>query len=242
MSIEFINKGTFQSGTSSCSPGIPASMREDDLMILAIATSNEVVSAVSDWTEATSSPVGQGTAAAAGATRITVYYRWWVSGDAAPTVSVTSGNNVEAIICGYRGVHRATPFDGVTPTTANNTPASTTLSTPAITAATVGARILVLVGMDRDFNDTDVITGAYTANNLTGVQERHDQSVNTGAGGGVGFLDGVAADPANLAIGAGSATQDSQTSSVWVGSLRPAKAPPPWMQGILVPLEHMMRR
>lgn len=242
MSIEFVNKGTFASGTTSCSPGIPASMRQNDLMILVVGTPNQAVTTPSGWTAATSSPVGQGTTAAAGATRATVFYRFWVSGDAAPTVSVTGGNNVEAIILGYRGVDNTTPFDGVTPTTQNNTTASTTLATPAITAATVGALILTLVGMDLDSTSTNVVTGALSATNLSRITERHDQTVNTGVGGGVAAFEGFADTAGSLAIGAGSATQSSQTSSVWVGALRPAKAPPPWMQNRLVPMDHLLRR
>ena len=81
----FQNKGSFASGTTSCSPSIPTNIRPGDLLILSVATSNQAVTTPSGWTQVTTSPVGQGTAAAAGATRITAYYRSWSSSDSSKT-------------------------------------------------------------------------------------------------------------------------------------------------------------
>ena len=140
MAITFVNKGTWAAGTTSISPGIPASMQAGDFMILQVHTCNQAVTTPSGWTQATTSPVSTGTANTAGGTRISVYYRWWQSGDAAPTVAVTGGTVTNGIIVGYRGVDPTTPFDA-TPVATTLAAASTTLTMTGITTVTANALI-----------------------------------------------------------------------------------------------------
>lgn len=217
MAISFVNKGTFASGTTSCSPGIPASLAAGDLMLLFVETANQAVTQPSGWTEVTSSPIGTGTAAAIGAVRLTVYYRFWQSGDSAPSVAVTSGNHVTAIIAGYSGVSASTPFDGVTPVT-STAAASTTATMPGITTGSANAWVVHGIALDVDGNSTDRITGTPTNANLTGLTERHDQTVTTGVGGGVAIIDGVKASAG--ASGNTTATQASSANAYLTLSLR----------------------
>lgn len=219
MAITFVNKGTWGAGTTSFSPGIPAGMAAGDLMILTIHTCNQAVSAISGWTQITSSPVSTGTANTAGGTRLTAYYRFWQSGDAAPTVSVTGGTVSNGIISGYRGVDPTTPFDAATPVATTLTPASTTLTMTGITTNSANACIVWSIARDQDLNNTTAVT-AFTNANLTGITEVHDQVVNTSVGGGIwtgyGFK-ATAGATGNLTI--------TQTSSIAVGltiSLRAA--------------------
>ena len=219
MAITFVNKGTWAAGTTSISPGIPASMQAGDFMILQVHTCNQDVTTPSGWTQATTSPVSTGTANTAGGTRISVYYRWWQSGDAAPTVAVTGGTVTNGIIVGYRGVDPTTPFDGVTPVATTLAAASTTLTMTGLTTATNNALIHWAVARDQDLNSTTAVT-AFTNANLTGITETHDQVVNTGVGGGIWCGRGFKAT-----AGATGNTTITQTSSIAVGltiALRPA--------------------
>lgn len=210
MAITFVNKGTWAAGTTSIAPGIPASMQAGDLMLLQVHTCNQAVTTPSGWTQVTGSPVSTGTANAAGGTRISMYYRFWQSGDAAPTVAVTGGTVTNGIIVGYRGVDQTTPFDA-TPVATTLATASTTLTMTGITTATSNALIHWGIARDQDLNSTTAVT-AFTNANLTGITEVHDQVVNTGVGGGVwtgyGFK-GTAGATGNLTI--------TQTSSIAVG-------------------------
>lgn len=218
MAITFINKGTWAAGTTSIAPGIPASMAAGDLMILQVHTCNQAVTTPAGWTLVTGSPVSTGTANAAGGTRINAYYRFWQSGDAAPTVAVTGGTVTNGIIAGYRGVHQTTPFDA-TPVATTLATANATLTMTGITTVTANALIHWAIARDQDLNTTTAVT-AFVNANLTGITEVHDQVVNTGVGGGIwtgyGFK-ATAGATGNLVI--------TQTSSIAVGltiALRPA--------------------
>jgi hypothetical protein len=218
MAIAFVNKGTFAAGTTSISPGIPAGMAAGGFMLLTVHTTNQVVSAITGWTAVTSTPVSTGTAGAAGGTRVSTYYRFWQSGDAAPTVAVTGGNCTNGIIAGYSGVDPTTPFDGVTPVATTLAAAATTLTMTGLTTASANDLIFWSVARDVDANSTTGVT-AFTNANLTGIAEVHDQTVNTGPGGGiwVGYgFKATAGATGNLTV--------TQTSSIAVGvtiALRP---------------------
>ena len=194
-------------------------MAAGDFMLLTVHTTNQVVSAITGWTAVTSTPVGTGTAGAAGGTRVSTYYRFWQSGDAAPTVAVTGGNCTNGIIVGYSGVDSTTPFDGVTPVATTLATAATTLTMTGLTTASNNGLIFWSVARDVDVNSTTGVTG-FTNANLTGIAEVHDQTVNTGPGGGiwVGYgFKATAGATGNLTV--------TQTSSVAVGvtiALRPS--------------------
>ncbi|MEN6538698.1 MAG: hypothetical protein ABFC67_03710 [Mizugakiibacter sp.] len=210
MAITFVNKGTWAAGTTSISPGIPASMAAGDLMILTVHTCNQAVSTITGWTAVTGSPVSTGTANTAGGTRVSTYYRWWQSGDTAPTVSVTGGTVTNGIICGFRGVDATTPFDA-TPVATTLATANATLTMTGITTATANALIFWSIARDQDLNSTTAVT-AYTNGNLTGITEDHDQVVNTGVGGGIWVGHGFKGT-----AGATGNTTITQTSSIAVG-------------------------
>lgn len=211
MAITFVAKGTFGAGTTSITPGIPSGMTAGGFMLLTVHTTNQVVSAITGWTAVTSTPVGTGTAGAAGGTRVSTYYRFWQSGDAAPTVTVTGGNCTNGIIAGYKGVDPTTPFNGVTPVATTLATASTTLTMTGLTTASANDLIFWSVARDIDATSTTGVT-AFVNANLTGITEVHDETVITGPGGGIwvghGFK-GTAGATGNLTI--------TQTSSIAVG-------------------------
>ncbi len=216
--ITYVAAGAWTVGTTSLVPPLPAGMVAGDLMLLVMHTANHAVTTPTGWTEVTGSPISAGTANAAGGVRITVYYRWWVSGDATPTVSVTSGTVTNGMIFGYRGVDMTTPFDA-TPTSNIVAAASTTLTMAGITTVTANAWIVHSVGRDQDLNNAAAVASPVNTN-LTGMTERHDQVVNTGVGGGIYVQDGI--------MGSAGATGDTtatQTSSIAVNltvALRPS--------------------
>lgn len=218
MAITFVNKGTWAAGTTSISPGIPASMAAGDFMILQVHTCNQAVTTPSGWTAVTNSPVSTGTANTAGGTRVSVYYRFWQSGDAAPACAVTGGTVTNGIIVGYRGVNSTTPFDA-TPVATTLATASTSLVMTGITTATNNALIHWAIARDQDLASTTEVT-AFVNANLTGITETHDQVVSTGVGGGIWTGRGFKAT-----VGATGNTTITQTSSIAVGltiALRPA--------------------
>ena len=207
MAVAFVAAGTWTAGTTSIAPPLPAGMAAGHLMLLAVHTPNQAVTTPSGWTQVTSSPVSTGTAGAAGGTRLTMYYRWWQSGDGAPTVAVTGGTSTQARIFGFSGVDSTTPFDA-TPVSNIVTPANTTLTFSSITTTTANAMIVCMAARDVDAASTAALS-SWTNTNLTSLTERQDQTVTTGPGGGLGGATGFKAT-----AGATGSTTATQTSSI----------------------------
>ena len=220
MAIAFRAAGTWTAGTTSIAPPLPTGVAAGDLMLLAINTSNQAVSTVTNWTQVTSSPVGTGTAGVAGGTRITLYYRLWQSGDAAPTVTVTSGESTQARIFAYSGVDTTTPFDA-TPVATTLATANTALTLSAITTVTANALIFWAVARNIDANATTGVT-AFVNANLTSINERNDQTVTTGTGGGLWVGDGFKATASTT--GTTAITQSSSIAVALTVALRPKAA------------------
>lgn len=220
-SAAFKAKGTFASGTGNVTPGLPAGLAAGDLMLLFVHSANQAASAPSGWT-AIPTPSGdhfRGTAGAAGGVRIDIFYRWWQSGDAAPTVTDT-GDLTCAIICAYSDVDATTPFDNATPI-GFNAAASTTLTLNGITTQSDEALVVHATALDRDAASTTT-AGTPSNANLSGLAERHDQTVSTATGGGLVIHDGVKAG-----AGASGNTTATQTSNAWAGITLSLRSTPP---------------
>lgn len=195
MAISFVNKSAFASGTAALSVGAVSGVQAGDLLLLFVESENQAVSTpAGGWTQVTSSPVSTGTAAAAGAVRLTVFYLVASGADSTTTVA-DSGDHTCAIKIAYRGVDTTTPFDA-TPVAGTKTPATTTATFPAITTATDNALVVLASALDLDAAST-ATTGTATNANLTSINERHDQTVIAGDGGGLVIIDGVKATAGN---------------------------------------------
>lgn len=221
MAAAFKAKGTFQSGTGNVTPGLPSGLAAGDLMLLFVHSANQAASAPSGWDPipAVSGDHWRGTAGAAGGVRVDIFYRWWQSGDSAPTVADT-GDITAAIICSYSGVDPTTPFDGASPI-GFNAAASTTLTLTGITTETANALVVHGTALDRDAASTTTV-GSPSNGNLAGLAERHDQTVSTGQGGGLVIHDGWKAS-----AGASGNTTATQTSNAWAGITLALRAAPP---------------
>lgn len=190
MAISFVNKSAFASGTGALTVGAVASTQNNDLILLFVESENQAVTTPTGYTIVTSSPVSTGTAATAGAVRLSVFYKFATGADTTTTVA-DSGDHTTAIKIAYRGVDTTTPFDA-TPVSGIKTPASTTATFPSITTATANALVVLASALDLDLAST-ATTGAATNANLTTITERHDQTVIAGDGGGLVIIDGVKA-------------------------------------------------
>lgn len=193
MGISFVNKGTFAGANGAVTPGLPSGLQAGDLCLLFIESANETSSVATagsiTWTQLPSSPVGTGTAAAALATRMTIFYGWYTSGTTAPTTN-DSGDHNCAIIMAFRGVDSATPFDA-TPTTAVDASATTSLNAnPSITTATANALIIAAIAIDADAASTNAIGGTPANSNLTDITVQHEETISSSDGGGIGIITG----------------------------------------------------
>lgn len=176
--------GTAVNGTGDISVAWPTHTT-GDVGTLIVQTANQAVAAPSGWTEYPNSPIGQGTAGAAGSVRLSVFYKYATSG-AEPNVTVTDpGDHALAFILTNRGTDSFVPYDA----TAASTSSGTSLSLPAVTVSSANRHIIQIVGTARDASSSTQFSG-WTNAGLSSLTERKDTVITTGVGGGIGVATG----------------------------------------------------
>jgi len=197
MAISYEGIGSVVSGAGAITPTLPAGLADDDLLIAIFETANQAIT-LSGWTEITDSPQGTGTAGAAGAVRLTSFYKFYTTGDGNPTSS-DSGNHQIGRIFAFRGVDTSAPFEDTAGATAA---ASNIQNLPDVTTVTAGAMAVYLVADDRDlatsgtqFRDTEWLSPNVDSGACT---EICDEFTSTGVGGGIGAAYATVTTPATL--------------------------------------------
>lgn len=180
-------------GNIAIVPGQPAGVAIDDIGILEVESANQAVT-LSDpqgFVEFSFSPVGTGTAGAAGAVRLTLFWcRYTTTTPIAPTVAAT-GDHAHARIGAYRGVPNdaGEPFDVVG--TAVLAVPDTAVLMPGITTRLDACRILQYLCNAVD-SAASQVSGQANAD-IAGFVERYDGNTSSGVGGGTCLMDGTKA-------------------------------------------------
>lgn len=187
--------GTALSGVGAISPAPGAGHATNDIDLLFVETANEASSLSTPAGFVELANIGYGTAAAADATRLTVFWRRWNGTDGTPTVA-DSGNNQIGVMCSYSGVVTYGDPWNVFGTNTQNT-ATTAGSVSAIT--TTLANTLLVIATAGALPDAQAIPATefsgWTNANLTGIPaaDRSDSTTSSGNGGSLGVTDGTKA-------------------------------------------------
>jgi hypothetical protein len=215
-----VNIGNSASGTGTVAPTLPASLIEGDLMLLFVETENQTISAPSGWTEVADSPQGTGTAAAADAVGLQIFYRRFVTGDVAPTVA-DSGDHTYARIAGFRGViATGDPWD----VTVGGVEATADTSASADGDTTTVDNCLVVVAIAHEIDSSSAQFSAWANADLDDLAEISDAGTSSGDGGGIGVATGIKAVAG--AFGVTTATVAASTKKAFVTiALKPAPNP-----------------
>jgi len=191
----FVAAGSFAHGPGQMTPALPAGIAANDILLLFVETANEASSVSNQnggtWAEVTGSPQGYGTAAAADATRLTVFWSRYNGTQGAPTVS-DSGNHQVCRIIAIRGAAvSGNPWD----VTAGATESTVDTSGAIPGAATTVANTLVVAAIATSLPDSVSTTNfsAWANGDLTSVTEQTDNTGTSGNGGGLGVATGVKA-------------------------------------------------
>lgn len=189
MAVDIVGLSTFASGSGALSVGAVAGVQADDLILLFCESANQAVSTPSGFTEVPGSPSGTGTAGAAGAVRLTVFYRIATGADSSTSVA-DSGDHTTAIKLALRGVDTTTPihYSAFNPISSPDTSWGVPLAYAS--GLPVGSMVLCGVANDRDANSQANLSNL-DMGMLTGQQILFDRTVDTGTGGGIGILTGV---------------------------------------------------
>ena len=184
----FVASGVESSGVGAITPALPSGWAAGHLLVLAVETANEAVSAPSGWTETTNSPQSTGTAGSTSATRLHVFQRIAQSGDTAPTVA-DSGDHQIAWITAFSGVDSTTPVlhsAGSVLSSAGQTGTATGFTT------TVADCLIVMIGTHAEDLNDDAACSVTNAN-LTSVTVRKTFNSTAGNGGCLVVATGVRA-------------------------------------------------
>lgn len=219
----FVAAGTVASGTATVSPGMPAGIATNDILLMFAESANEAISISASgggtWTEDSNSPQGTGTAAGTSATRLAVYWSRYDGSQTAPTLA-DSGNHTVGRILAFRGcIASGSPFDvsaGATDGTSN-----TSGSVPGATTTTDNCLIVGAIAnsFDPAANDTAEFSG-WTNGALSSVTELTDDGRSAGNGGCIGTFSGGLASHGTY--GSTSVTlANAGVKASWSGALKP---------------------
>jgi hypothetical protein len=214
----YIGKGTFASGASAITVGAPANIQADDLILLCVETENTVIvlgDGSARWTQVpTVSPQSTGTANTAGGVRLGVYYRWSPNTTPGSQVVNDGGGHQTGIMIGIRGVKNVASSLFINDSKGFIKTANTNISAPNIVTTKPYCYVLNFVGLDKDAGDTDTITAWFPPTGSSNTREIHDQTVVTGAGGGVAIYGYEWLNTGNTGFTYG--TGDSSTVRVYI--------------------------
>ena len=189
-----------------------------DVALLFVETANQAVtlSTPAGFTEITPQQ-GTGTAAAAGATRLAVFWnRATSSSMASPTVA-DSGDHQYARIITFKGViDSGNPYDVVAGSV--KAAASTTTTFDAVTTTVDNDLVVLAAAIDRD-SATESFSGLVNAN-LDGVSKAIDYGTTSGAGGGLTIATGKKLTAGNTGTSTG--TLLSSVTTQMTIALKPA--------------------
>ncbi len=136
MAISFVAAGTTSNSTTTVAPGLPAGLVDGDLMqyTLEWRSTAAAPAAPSGWSLKKEAQVTHGVeGAGSGTAAVCVYERVFVTGDTAPSISVSGRNGGRASIVGWHrtaGTGWGTAYDAgtdATPDTAHSAPSATDL-------------------------------------------------------------------------------------------------------------------
>lgn len=188
MAQSYLGIGAVASGAAAGTPALPASAAVGPprtCMIAFVENANESQPFQAGWTPL-DSPTGIGTPAAAGATRLSAFWRLFESGDTAPSTG-DSGDHQVCQIVGINGNWGSHPIGGFARSQAAS--ATTAFSAPSVT--TTAASQIVVSAVGRDTDATTNTLGTLTNANLTSLNKRGDNGTTAGQGGGLVILTGV---------------------------------------------------
>jgi hypothetical protein len=204
----FVAAGAVASGTGAIAPVLYTGHALNDIMFCVVQTANQAVTAPAGWTKA-GPVVGFGTAAAAGAMRLTIFWKRHDGSETDPSIA-DPGDHAIAFTFGIRGAATdGDPFVSVGQRMKRT--ASTTASQHAGVTHVDNAMVLEFLAHAQD--SASAVFSAPVNASLTSVTEQVDVAAVDGVGGGLGLITGIKA-----AAGPFAATTATMTSLTNVGS------------------------
>ena len=214
MTIGFRAAGAWRAGTTPLAPALPAGLAAGDMMVMFIHAKGFAVlpSTPAGWTQLFTNTEGAvATGIDVGSVRSAAYYRAWQSGDAAPSVTITSANVALGQIRAYtRSLGAwATTIGGFGGDTVSD--ATLTLATTGVSDITTGDWLIGGAGLpsDADLQSAQAITA--TGATIGAATERVADGLTTTG-------NDLAASGADAACTAGTASASAVYTATIAGA------------------------
>ena len=186
--------GTFTAGGAAITPPYPAGMVANDVCLLAVESENQAISltTANGFVEVpTWSPQFAGTAATNPGSRLALFWKRTVGGDAAPVVADSGDHTTGQIHCFSSVITSGNPWD--TGAGGNDSGANDTTGTVPGASTTVSDTLVVLI-TSTSFNGTSAAQcSGWTNAGLTSLTEMTDNTNTQGLGGGHCLATGIRA-------------------------------------------------
>jgi hypothetical protein len=175
----FVQAGTAATGTGAVTPTIPTNVANDIILVFAQSANQAITMTTGGYTQIGPQP-GNGTAAAAAANRLAVFWKRSAGAEGNPTVA-DSGDHTTANCIVIRGcITTGDPFQFLS--AGPKTTASTTLTaTGGIT--TIDNMLVVVIAAQSVASNSAQFSG-WTNSSLVSITEASDDSGTGGTGGG----------------------------------------------------------
>lgn len=186
MAISFLGAGTVTSNTTAITPPFPTGFtyQAGDLNIgVGGSAGNEAFVLPSGWAHVLNTPVNLDTTV-----RLTVMYRFWQSGDTAPSWG-DPGNHGIGCVLAYRGVKTTGNFWDAAPAPVTESAADTSATWNAVTTVTADCLILFIIATGRDLATTTNMGALSGGTGLGAFTERLDGGTASGTGSWIGLAE-----------------------------------------------------
>ncbi len=209
----FVNVGTSATSAAAITPGLPASIAANDILIYIAETELQTLTVDGVWTAAPESPIS--CSGAATETRLFVWYHRYDGANSPSTTTNDSGDHQTGQIAAYRGcVTTGDPFDVTS--SGNSTTNSTALSITGDTTTVADCLVIAAASFT-----TNVTSGSWANTDLSDLNERIDVGTGGGSAGAIALVEGGKA--AAGSYGATTATLSGNArKAFWTGALKPA--------------------
>jgi hypothetical protein len=184
----FVGINNAASSVAAGTSGAVANVQAGDLILLYIATANELAVTPSGFTIAPQSPQGTGTAGVAGGVRLSVFYRFATGADTSTSIA-DAGDHFLAIKIAIRGVDQINPFNA---SASRISSASTSVSFPGLTTTDNDCFIVLAFAGDTDSTSQSNV-GTLTNASLSNITQRLDFASANGSGSSLGIFTGTKA-------------------------------------------------
>lgn len=223
MAVEWVGSGALSVAVGAITPALPSGLATDDILILPLRSRDDQAASIANaaggtWTEFTNSPQSNATDGVRG----TFFWSRYNGTQTAPTTNDSGAINMGRIIA-FRGcVATGDPYDA---TAGDTQTAGTSMTNPGLVTTVDDCLIVVISVLDVDGVASTANASAWTNASLASIDERVDEIVAQGIGGGHAVATGVKATAGTVSSTTWTQANSGGTANLTIALIPAATGP-----------------